>query len=229
MKSKLKTGLVAIVSLILFCLNSLAIRHVGNGGGDAEMLLLKQYPTVPFWLKVCQENQMVCPAFFSLDRFELISFVASEDKVQDCNQNTLFISNESLYLNQSTAKSELGVFNELLGVLNKCLYNQTLAATINVDVRPQFLMQPSNGVAVLKGLSRDYFVSTLSEENLNYMVQKKANCENIKFLRVWSKNPLAVVVRCELNNDKYLIRLKQNTELNHAIDVRFFSDGLSDN
>ena len=40
-----------LIAAIFFSLNSSAIRHVGNGGGDAEMLLLKQYSALPLWLK----------------------------------------------------------------------------------------------------------------------------------------------------------------------------------
>ncbi len=225
----MKTSVILFGIACLFGLNSSAIRHVGNGGGDAEMLLLKQYSAVPLWLKACQENKFDCPNFPSLKRFDLIAFVAAEDKVQDCTADTLFVANDSLYLNQSTAKSESDVFNQLLDVLNSCFFNQHLATVIKTDVLPQVLMQSVNDVAILKGISKDYFVSTIPEENLNQLVQTKTKCNRLKFLRVWSTHPLSVLVRCESSKENYLIRIKQGQNPGHLIDVRYFSDGLSDN
>lgn len=225
----MKTSWILLIAAIFFSLNSSAIRHVGNGGGDAEMLLLKQYSALPLWLKSCRENNLVCPDFATLDRFELIAFVATEDLTQDCNQDTLIISNDSLYLDQSKAKTAAGVFNELLDVLNRCFFKQSLSSPISVDIQPQMLLQPVDGVAVLKGSSRDYFVSSLPSENLNQMVQLRSKCENLKFKSVWSKKPLGVLVKCESKNENYLIRITQNPDESHMIDVRYFSDEFSDN
>ncbi len=159
-----------------------AIRSVGNGGGEAELIALQRFEALPVWAKFCQENPGICfldlNAGYSLIRnlsraiseINNIRFVNQSEFKTPIENKTLILTHESLFQDEQHPKPRLEIFKILIG---QVLKSQNLQGQVSVQaVLDAEIQLHSDGLsAVIHGDSQDHLVSLQKNaQNLNQEV-----------------------------------------------------------
>lgn len=177
MKKLLVFSIVTFISAF-----AIAIRVVGNAGGESELKLREQFENLPTWLKFCGENPEDCFADNNqsqsllpklnknFPRIESIEFVNQKDLSDQNPSNGLIISHESLYLDEKTPKAGLDIFEVLL--LNLA-YGPKVQKNLQISLLPEAVSHSSLPVALLTGSASDFLVALNSKQNLHRDLTQK--------------------------------------------------------
>lgn len=189
--------------LTSFTVSTHAIRHVGSGGGHAEDKVLLFYEGLDWWIKGCKNSLTLCAPNSSEDLSYIfsntseflkqnlvISFNAKDKIFKHCDSNHLFISNDTLYVDDKVAKKDNELFHILLNEIMNCLGAQNSIA-LNFKIQPQYKVITNLNIAMIKGDNYDLIVSDNENQNLTNEILEKINIQSFK-IRFYNSSQIVI-------------------------------------
>lgn len=214
-------------------MNCLAIRVVGNGGGEAELKLQQQYESLSVWIKLCSENIDVCfldaqAGAANLNRIvkryqqiREIQFTNQTELPQNGSLDTLFISHESLYIDDKTPKTDLLIFQEGLSKLVNGPQATAEKSDLGIRQVANGTRHPRLKVAFLKAESNDLLLTLESKQNLH---QELSQAIRSSTYQVLSTTAAGYLVKNLSDNLIYEVYLQEKSPEGYLLKVLFRSD-----
>lgn len=227
--------IVTFVSILVTSLPTLAIRHVGSGGGEAELLLWQQVQFLPHWAQGCNTNPDLCwnggalsAEFLNGANNLKLNFVNKSENVPMCGAGQLTLTHEELYVDSdhNAATPEISKTDSELALIliKSLLICQGMVATdlqnLSVWMTPQGRVLSNLGVLVLNGPATDMIFQQGSDRNLHAELVEKMQCPQYK---VTGTELSGFLVQCKNKPESYLvIPVMQNDQL--VLNVRYNAD-----
>lgn len=217
----LKT-IILIISVSLFSSFSHAIRSVGNGGGEAELVALTQMASINIYLKFCKENNNDCfgqtlnsdqtnqfnNVIVSAAQIQEIVFVEIEEEIQTLKKNQLIVQRNNLYVNEFIRRSNLYITQVLINsIIEK--NNSSLKLKLNL---PADIIEINNELAYIQSELYDFLFFKKNQINLHKAVSKSLDDKNYKILSI-SKNTFILRTPDDFNTYKISYQI-ENEKLN---------------
>jgi hypothetical protein len=215
-----------ILCLVIgFSFESFAIRHVGNGGGEAEMSLLQMTPFLPMWAKACNENKISCgingeipDSFIEFTKSMTLAF--AEIDATSCAGNTVTMVNRDLYeSDEKTAKSEATLTGMLLAAIGKCS-GSSINVSSEVDLSLQGKEIYPKQIYLFSGAQTDVIVGS-NTSALQATLVKEMNCDKYRLVSV---NSAGFIVRCQTNQAQYNVYVNATSGTGVGLTTRFVGD-----
>lgn len=221
--------LVASMSLLLAAPSPASIRHVGDGGGESELLLWQFTQFLPYWAQGCSTNPSFCwnreaPSadFVGAATNLKLTFVNKADLHDQCGNQQLTLAHEDLYWDHDrnsgtpeVSKSPADLALILMQTLLQC--QGSASDDLRILALPQGRMVSKTGIFTIDGADSDFIFLVNSERNLHQELTAKMNCDTYKVTTVDSNGFLA---QCKSKNETYLVHPRVvNGEL--SLDVRY--------
>jgi hypothetical protein len=227
-------SLILILTLMISS-SSFAIRHVGSGGGESELLLWQYSEFLSQWAQGCNTNPDLCwnGGVLSADFQKSISnlklnFVNADESAAMCGAGQLTLTHEELYRdhdrNSATpevSKSETDLALILIKSLLVCQgSNANDLQNLTMTMLPKGRLLSNQGILVLEGTATDMIFLQGSSRNLHAELTAKMQCDQYK---VASADSNGFLVQCKTKQETYLVTpQQQNGEL--VLNVRYNSE-----
>ncbi len=224
-----------VLFLLLMSTSSFAIRHVGSGGGEAELKVWQFAQFLPYWAQGCNTNPDLCwnggelsSNFETAVRGLKIEFVNQSENKQMCGVGQVTLTHEELYWDEdrNSATPEIGKSDsELATILLKSVLacqgsSQAEIANLNISILPHGALLNQLGIIVLTGDTTDLIFLQGSTRNLHAELAEKMQCNQYA---VTSFDANGFLVQCKTKQESYLvIPQMQNGEL--ILNVRYNSE-----
>jgi hypothetical protein len=185
---------------------SWAIRHVGNGGGEAELMLQQMNSVVAVWAQACEQNQNLCWSAGVIPP-EIKTALPSlqldfSEKGASFYNGKLVLKNSDLYeADQKTPRSP-----EILAeIYLRSLYagfNYRLPPDLRLGVLPLAEKNYDNSLYVFKGSETDVLVAPALVGSVHQAFVAQSQCPGYRYA---GQSSDGLLVRC--NNDSRLYRV----------------------
>lgn len=195
-----------------YFISSYGQTHVGDGGGEAENIVLEMSLGAPYWAKTCNENPKICGdfQFSSSDLKALTRKVAFEPlkKIKNsCDSNYVLISHESLYVKLDKPKK----YNELAEILVKTLLmcngrNIKDLSSLKFHLDPRMKVITPFSLVLFSGPSGDLITASDSFALAQKSLTEALHCTDYRILS-WRDEFLSV--KCLMNHLQYLVLVKK--------------------
>lgn len=181
---KITTLLVFLVLWVL-SFSTFAVRHVGSGGGEAELTLLQMNSLAPVWALACQQNPKVCWSAGAIPaeiHVILPSLKLSFSEEKKSYQNAvLTLKNSDLYeADQQTPLADLRLVEIYLRSLFAG-FNHDLPQDLRLGFLPLGRKTPEAKLFFLKGTTSDVLVSPFINQSLHEMFKAKTRCARYQY------------------------------------------------
>lgn len=201
----------------IFPLFGHGIRHVGNAGGESELLLWRMSQSLGVWAKACRENHNLCwngpsiPGDFETLVANLeLKFVGEGRTEPRCEKKAIFLNSEELYLEDlATPKSEGELLLSLLKGIYVCRLGRALPEDLVVHLLP-VEKEVHKNFSALVGTKTDVLVSLVRAKNYHQELTSQIKCSNY---RVISRGPSDFTVQCEGSGTRYLVFVTESEDL----------------
>lgn len=175
--------------LFSLSLEAQAIRHVGNGGGEAELRLLQMKAVLPYWMKACHETNCWNGGDLTVqnqDQAKSLRIQFSEQNLP-ATSDTITLDPRLLYkADEKTPRSDLELASLLIeAVMMKIGVLQP--GTLQMNLLPVgTLVQRDGQVMVLSGIDTDVMtgLDDLSDWHSQFLAQ--TGCRNYRLSEVTS-------------------------------------------
>lgn len=191
--------------------------HVGNGGGEAEQIILQMSTGLKYWAKACNENVGVCGKIkfnnSDIKSFDRDIIFASEKSIPDrCTPEAIQLSYESLYINLDIPKPAIELAEILIKTLLECggMPNSSLAQ-LNFFLDPRIKKITPYSIILLNGTEGDVITAEEGNDkniNLNSILTQKLKCDHYR-IKTWIQNSFSV--QCLENDVSYLVRVNRDS------------------
>lgn len=207
------TSLVLSLSLIA----NAGVRHVGDGGGESELLLWQYTQFLPYWAQGCQTNPDLCwnggvpsDEFLKQSAGLKLLFVNKSDYTAACSPGHLTFAHEDLYWDHDGNGSTPQVSkssNDLALILVKALLScQGVASSglqsLKLEIVPQGRLVHNSGIFALSGTNTDMIFWLNSTRNLHAELVKQIGCDQY---RLKSPDSNGFSVSCTDKQETYLV------------------------
>lgn len=189
--------LIVLIVLSSVSLCSFAQRTTGDGGGEAEMTLLKQFEYLPLWLRFCENNSEKCIASsnsrdlinqinntknnFRITRLQFVN--AADYKLaleKDGSENQLILTHESLYF-QDVPKESNELFKLMLNQILRIQSNKSIL-TSDIVLLPLGYTHPNKLISVLEAQNQDYVLTLYNQQNIHAELFERNGVKNYKII-----------------------------------------------
>lgn len=205
--------IIITFSFICFFVLSLHAQiHVGNGGGEAENIVLQMSLGAPYWAKACNENPGLCGDLqFSTSDIQAlsrkVSFAPLKTIDNPCTHDSIIISHESLYINLDKPKPN----NELAEVLIKTLlvchgYNATTLAPLRFLLDPRMKAITSHSLVLFSSSIGDLITSAESHFPVQKALSTALSCTRFRIINGVAEN---LTVKCLENQYQYVVYIRK--------------------
>lgn len=203
---KLKTTVLLLILSLSF--SSQAIRHVGSGGGDAELKLQEMNPLLPAWSKACMQNTQACWNGGVLPSDVMQSFaelwIDFSEEGANYNGKVLVLKNSDLY--EKDLKTPLSD-ERLASHMLKSLFSFQgfeLPQEIELYMLPVGQVSKSKDLYLFQGAETDILFSPKLAHSVHQELLAKISCQSYR----WTENtPDGMAIRCVDDLRKYQIYL----------------------
>lgn len=224
----MKSLFIALIS-VLTVSQAHAIRHVGSGGGEAELLLWDYVQFLPYWAQGCNTNPELCwnggvvsHDFQQQIRNLKLEFVNQSDLGERCGQDRLILTHEELYIapEYTTSKSKNELATILLGNILLCQGASTsVVQNLKITTLPEGRQLHSLGIASLVGPETDVVFLINSDRNLHTEILQKTKCAQYRATPI---DKDSFNIRCILNQNNFIVTpLRKGAEL--VLNIRYNS------
>lgn len=151
---------ISLLSLILTVTSSaFAVRHVGTGGGEAELKVLAMANSLPIWSQACNQNAQICwkqKVAVALPQLTAVTLQFIDEKLEgaQCVGSTLKISRADLYeADEKTPKVENELADVLVQSLANCREDLANVRGLKIDLIPTAKAIGLSGIFVMQSAS----------------------------------------------------------------------------
>ena len=225
----MKSLFIALISMLTIS-QAHAIRHVGSGGGEAELLLWNYVHFFPYWAQGCNTNPELCwnggvvstKVQQKIKNLKL-EFVNQSDLIERCEQDRLILTHEELYVAPAytTSKSKNDLATILLKNILLCQgVNIAQVETLKITTLPEGRQLHSVGIASLTGPETDIVFLINSDRNIHAEVVQKTKCTQYRATPVDNKS---FNIRC-LENQNNFLATPQQVDSELILNIRYDSE-----
>lgn len=205
--------ILIIFSLIYFFVPSIFAQvHVGNGGGEAENIVLQMSLGAPYWAKACNENPGLCGDFqFSPSDIKAfsskVSFAPLKAISSPCTPDSVIISHESLYIDLDKPKSNSELVEVLIKTILTCHgYNATALTPLRFLLDPRMKVITNYSLILFSSPTGDIITAAESGFPVQNALATALSCTHFRIIRGAADN-LSVI--CLENQYQYVVYIRQ--------------------
>jgi hypothetical protein len=234
----MKNKMILLFLPLMFTLSSYGVRHVGNGGGEAELRMLKMFNSLPLWLKACEENADICWSkqekgrevahalkdFLKKHLKMDLNFINAGKGKSFCTLETLNICSEELYFDPKTSKGDHELASIILRGLLECGGEGAVdVGDLTLKVLPLVKEVVGTPVGFVQWGLTDLLVTLNSKQNLHQELRSQISCNQYHIL---NSRDSFLQVRCEDNRQEYSVLIREDAGVISLIPRYNSDDGL---
>ena len=196
---------VLTIVLFLFSIVSTAIVHVGNGGGEAEMLTLQFASGLVKWAEVCNQNAGLCGIdihFTERDKQFLarrVAFVEAGQSAPACLADQINVVRESLYIKNDQPRSRAELSAVLVKTILTCAgWNADKVNRLKFDLDLRVRSMTNMNLSVFSGSKTDVIAAQA-------LLQKSMRCLEYRLL---SSVNNYLYLNCVDDRQNYIVLVK---------------------